>query len=256
MKELVNTLTGPATKCADLHTHTKFSDGRYTPFEAVDMAAARGISAIALSDHNTLLTSVVAAHYAKENGIAVEIIPGSEIATVEGHMIVLFQQDDIPRNLSVVNTIIAAHEQDALIIPAHPFLMSRGIGIKNCLEVLQSEDDRVYFDGFEVENKGVSYIPRITHANDKALSFYREYIGEYAHKLGAAVGSSDNHFFALGGARTWYNGGLREAISRRQTMVTTNTVFEDLVTLSIAHANYGPRALQRYYELQARQPNQ
>lgn len=39
-------------KICDLHTHSIFSDGTYTPTELLDEAEALGIDAIALTDHN------------------------------------------------------------------------------------------------------------------------------------------------------------------------------------------------------------
>jgi predicted metal-dependent phosphoesterase TrpH len=39
---------------ADLHLHTTFSDGTYTPVEIVDLARRSGLSAIAITDHDTL----------------------------------------------------------------------------------------------------------------------------------------------------------------------------------------------------------
>lgn len=41
-------------KTCDLHTHSVFSDGTCTPAELVDAALACGLSAIALTDHNTV----------------------------------------------------------------------------------------------------------------------------------------------------------------------------------------------------------
>src|SRR5580658_3266403 len=38
----------------DLHLHTIFSDGAYTPAEVVDLARRSGLSAIAVTDHDTL----------------------------------------------------------------------------------------------------------------------------------------------------------------------------------------------------------
>ena len=38
----------------DLHTHSVFSDGTYTPAALIDSAIERGLSAIALTDHNTV----------------------------------------------------------------------------------------------------------------------------------------------------------------------------------------------------------
>lgn len=39
---------------ADLHLHTHFSDGTYTPEELVDHARRQGLSAISLTDHDTV----------------------------------------------------------------------------------------------------------------------------------------------------------------------------------------------------------
>ncbi len=39
---------------ADLHLHTNFSDGTYSPEELVAQAASHGFAAIALTDHDTV----------------------------------------------------------------------------------------------------------------------------------------------------------------------------------------------------------
>ncbi|MBQ7010707.1 MAG: PHP domain-containing protein [Clostridia bacterium] len=46
-----------------MHTHSVYSDGTFTPKEIVDAAISKGLSAVALTDHNTVdgLTELVAA---------------------------------------------------------------------------------------------------------------------------------------------------------------------------------------------------
>jgi len=39
---------------ADLHIHSTASDGRYSPAEIVNMAAAAGLTIMALTDHDTI----------------------------------------------------------------------------------------------------------------------------------------------------------------------------------------------------------
>jgi len=41
-------------KLVDLHVHTRFSDGTFTPKEVVDYALGIGLSAIAITDHDTI----------------------------------------------------------------------------------------------------------------------------------------------------------------------------------------------------------
>lgn len=62
----------------DLHTHSIFSDGTYTPTEIVDGALTAGLSAIALTDHNTVdgLPEFLAA----ADGKNIHIVPGAEFS--------------------------------------------------------------------------------------------------------------------------------------------------------------------------------
>src|SRR5579862_6028015 len=74
---------------ADLHLHTRYSDGTFTPRELVEHAARLGFAAIAVTDHDTLDAIPEALAAGKEFGI--EVIPGVEITsafdTQELHML-------------------------------------------------------------------------------------------------------------------------------------------------------------------------
>lgn len=63
----------------DLHTHSCFSDGTCTPEEIIAQALSSGLSAVALTDHNTLegLPAFLKASEGKE----ILAIPGVEIST-------------------------------------------------------------------------------------------------------------------------------------------------------------------------------
>ncbi|MBI5332508.1 MAG: PHP domain-containing protein [Candidatus Aenigmarchaeota archaeon] len=64
----------------DLHTHTHFSDGRFSPEELVDLAVARGIKAISITDHDTIDGIQPAIDYTKAKSLDIKIIPGIEIS--------------------------------------------------------------------------------------------------------------------------------------------------------------------------------
>ncbi len=68
-------------KRADLHTHTIFSDGKLTPEELVEKAGEAGISAIAITDHDSVDGIDRALKAAKNLGV--EVIPGVEITCDE-----------------------------------------------------------------------------------------------------------------------------------------------------------------------------
>lgn len=86
---------------ADLHVHTTFSDGTYTPVELVSLARRAGLAAVAITDHDTLAGVAVA--QAAAAGSSLEIIPGVEItAEDEGRELHLLgyyvRTDDGPLN--------------------------------------------------------------------------------------------------------------------------------------------------------------
>jgi predicted metal-dependent phosphoesterase TrpH len=61
----------------DLHTHSNASDGDLRPAELIKTAAAKGIRAIALTDHDTISGLAEAETAARDAGIA--LIPGVEL---------------------------------------------------------------------------------------------------------------------------------------------------------------------------------
>lgn len=73
----------------DLHTHSTESDGTLTPEELMQLAADTGLSAIALTDHDTVGGLSKAEPVARQLGI--ELIPGIELSTdyngTEVHML-------------------------------------------------------------------------------------------------------------------------------------------------------------------------
>jgi 3',5'-nucleoside bisphosphate phosphatase len=60
----------------DLHLHTTFSDGTYTPAQIVDLGKRSGLSGIAITDHDTL-AGIAPARLAA--GASLEVITGVEI---------------------------------------------------------------------------------------------------------------------------------------------------------------------------------
>src|SRR4051812_1007141 len=63
----------------DLHCHTTFSDGRLQPRELLRRAAARGVSVLAVTDHDTVAGLAACTAAAAEVGVT--LVPGLEIST-------------------------------------------------------------------------------------------------------------------------------------------------------------------------------
>ena len=83
----------------DLHTHSCCSDGSCTPTELVELAAAAGVGAIALTDHDTV-AGIPEFLEAGRRHPEVETVPGVELSTMfsnrELHMVGLFIDPETP----------------------------------------------------------------------------------------------------------------------------------------------------------------
>ena len=68
----------------DLHIHTFYSDGVYSPEKIVDTAIDVGLQAIALTDHDNILSYQVAKDYMKKANLEdkLEVIQGIEVNTL------------------------------------------------------------------------------------------------------------------------------------------------------------------------------
>src|SRR5947209_18909986 len=72
-----------ASQWIDLHCHSTASDGTLSPADVVRLAVRSGLSAIALTDHDTIGGIAQAAAEAKNVGI--DFLPGSHISAEYPH---------------------------------------------------------------------------------------------------------------------------------------------------------------------------
>lgn len=206
---------------ADLHMHSTFSrDVRrgMTPEEIALSAESSNLQAVAITDHDDLRSFAAAFDFAQKQGLKVEVIPGMEITTREGHLIGLFINNPIPSNMTMIESIRIIHSQGGLAIAAHPFFLAdRSVNRETLQEIMESEDPDVYLDGFEIYNKGVEDIlkekKRFRDTNIEAQNFFSE-----NNNLGTCVGSSDGHRMTVGRALTAFKGELKEVIKNRNTI--------------------------------------
>lgn len=102
---------------ADLHSHTHFSrDGLATPEQFVRRCVARGLTCVAVSDHNNLVGALAVAAIAPFRTIISE-----EIKSTEGEIIGWFLQETVPKGLTPEETVRAIREQGGLVCVPHPF---------------------------------------------------------------------------------------------------------------------------------------
>jgi len=89
-----------ATSMIDLHTHSTFSDGSDSPAALAAKAHDLGLSALALTDHDTTAShdemATATAHY------GIELVPGVEVSLRDNEFPVQRGGETIPRNVHVL----------------------------------------------------------------------------------------------------------------------------------------------------------
>lgn len=171
----------------DLHMHSFYSaDAAASPEELIAAAKARGLSGIAITDHD----SCEAHAYLREQGLEREdglpvndflVVPGMEVSTADGHMLCLGAMMPVMRGAPAAVVFEEVRRRGGIAIPAHPYDRWRA-GIRE--EVLAD----LPLEALEVFNAAVSS----RSYNDRALA--------YARKRGITMlaGSDAHHASAVG----------------------------------------------------------
>ncbi len=101
----------------DLHVHSNHSDGTLSPEELVSLAVATGVSAFALTDHDTvsgIAKAKAAASEQNRSGASVTVISGTEISAAyqkkDIHILGLFVDETNPVLLAALEQAI--HSRD------------------------------------------------------------------------------------------------------------------------------------------------
>ncbi len=105
----------------DFHIHSEYScDSTRSIASIVDAALKKGLSGIAIADHNTFEGNLAAQKYVEENSIPLKIIPAQELETDEGEILALFIKREI-KSKKFPDVLLEVHAQGGLIVMPHPY---------------------------------------------------------------------------------------------------------------------------------------
>ncbi len=162
----------------DLHIHTTYSDGVFSPEKIVDTAIEAGLNAIAITDHDNVLAYPIAVNYAQKlakdtNSKAIEVLPGVEINTiykdVEIHILGYFMnRDDADFQSMLKSQQKARIEQTEEII----HLLNKKEGIHITLEKLES----LVAEGGSIGRPHIAKAITLAGGTNSVMEAYNKYI--------------------------------------------------------------------------------
>jgi len=197
---------------ADLHIHTVYSrDGTSTvPAVLKHVADRTDLDVIAITDHDEIRGALLAEQLAPDYGI--QVIPGSEISTADGHLLALDIRQRVPAGLSMLETLQRVRDLGGFCIAAHPAAKgARSLRPAVIRRALADPEAAQTLRGIETFNAGLIF----QHSNAVAETL--------AKSAGTAcLGNSDAHLlWMIGLSATEFNGHtaseLRRAIAERAT---------------------------------------
>lgn len=148
----------------DLHVHSRGSfDALSAPREIVKAASERGLTHLAITDHDRIDVALEVREVAPAG---LTVIIGEEVKTSDGDLICLFLDRAIPPGLSPVETIAAAREQGGLVGIPHPFDRMRGSLLRDASMASLAP----LVDWVETHNARL-----VGHGNEDASAFAREH---------------------------------------------------------------------------------
>jgi predicted metal-dependent phosphoesterase TrpH len=204
----------------DLHCHTSASfDCLASPALVARTAATRGLTHLAITDHDTIEGALRARDAAPEGLV---VIVGEEVKTADGDLVALFLERAVAPHRPAAETIAEVRAQGGVVGIPHPFDKHRGSMLKDPrLEALAAQVDWVEAHNARVIGRS---------GNERAAAFAQE-----RGLPGVAV--SDAHSaLEVGVAYTIVDGdpstpaGLLAALSALELVQGRATYFARLIT--------------------------
>ncbi len=151
----------PIVYC-DLHIHSNASADGHCPVEKIlETAAARGLDAVAITDHDT----TAGVRHALTLKTDILIIPGIEVSTKDGHVIVLGTTKEYAPGKSARETIAEAKADGCVTIVPHPYHYFRhAVGLRDKKALQEADAVEAYNSRYYVGT-----------ANSKAARIARRY---------------------------------------------------------------------------------
>ncbi len=176
----------------DPHIHTLASDGVSDVEAILEAALARGLDAIAITDHERVDAAIAARDIAAGRGLPIDVVVGEEVTTRNGHLVGLWLTKRIGPWYSMRRSIAMIHEQGGLAIIAHPLPPYPLCASERTIRKLMDEADPIYhpdaLEGFNPTTARMRWSRRAPAlAEELGIASLAGSDAHQASKVGAAV---------------------------------------------------------------------
>ncbi len=186
---------------ADLHVHSIYSDGGFTPTQILNYGAVHFLDAIAIADHSEIKGALEGKALAEINPELPLVITAQEISAGNRFHFLLINscqpRSEFTRD-NIMDCLTEHRRLGGVTVVAHPWTMPNTKWTRSCLRDLIAAD---LVDGIELFNSAALEISDI---RDIWQRVWEEWIGPY--KLGVFGGSDFHHLHKgryIGTGRTY-----------------------------------------------------
>jgi predicted metal-dependent phosphoesterase TrpH len=207
----------------DLHSHTSASfDSLASPRSVVRAAASRGLTHLAITDHDRIDGALEAREIATREALPMTVLVGQEIWTRQGDLIGVFLERPIRSGLDAVEAIEDVRAQGGLVGIPHPFDRFRS----SLLDTGEVDELAPLVDWVETHNARIM----VGNGNKRAAEWADE------HELPGVAVSDAHSVLEIGVAYVAVDGdpsspaGLLAALPNADLVTGRATVFVRAVT--------------------------
>jgi predicted metal-dependent phosphoesterase TrpH len=207
----------------DLHSHTSASfDSLASPRSVVRAAASRGLTHLAITDHDRIDGALEAREMATREALPLTVLVGQEIRTRQGDLIGVFLERPIRSGLDAFEAIEDVRAQGGLVGIPHPFDRFRS----SLLGTGEVDELAPLVDWVETHNARIM----VGNGNQRAAEWAVE------HELPGVAVSDAHSVLEIGVAYVALDGdpstadGLRAALATAELVTGRASVFVRAVT--------------------------
>jgi len=179
---------------ADIHIHTIYShDATTTVRGELKQASSVGLDVIAITDHDDIRGAFDARELASQYNL--EVIPGVEVSTRDGHLLALFIEKIPQKGLRLADTLELIGGMGGIAVAPHPFNQLPGsLSMDNVVTMLTKPALKNVLRGIEVYNM-------TTQPFDERVQRLSAYL-----PFAKTAGSDAHVYWAIGTGKTEFEG--------------------------------------------------